>query len=196
MLPAAKYPANAWGGNEQTQPLLPEGGTDVANASDYNESAAEVKAHGDDLRAANIAGGKANHTAVHTDIEARLAADGGGAQIASLFGVGSDFLTTVFTFGKIFSDPSGLDIPDATPSASGILSSSIVLETAPVLTDPNNILTSAVFADATLQVSAHKTFTVRALVLTYSGGGAPGDFATIDWAWNDVPVQVTAEKFA
>lgn len=75
-LPAPNYPAKPWDGNEQTQNILlfPEGGTDQADASDYNESAAEVKAQGDDLRGANNAAGQANHTALHTDQEARLAA--------------------------------------------------------------------------------------------------------------------------
>ena len=50
-LPPANYPGSAWDGNEQDiSEDVP--GTDIANAADYNEEAAELKAHGDDLRAA------------------------------------------------------------------------------------------------------------------------------------------------
>ncbi len=95
MLPASKYPANAFDGNEQTQPLLPEGGTDVANASDYNKLSTEAVAHGDDLRSANVAGGQTNHTAVHTDQEVRIAAleSAGGGGVSGVGYVSGRYYT-------------------------------------------------------------------------------------------------------
>ncbi len=65
-LPAAVYPGASFDGNEQTQ-TLPVGGTDVANAIDYNKATTEVKALQDDLRAAftsYVSGGE-----VPTDID-------------------------------------------------------------------------------------------------------------------------------
>lgn len=77
---AAEYPASAYTPNPQTQPVLPSGGTDVANASDYNKHDEEIEAVTDDLRAANVNGGEANHADVHFDQEARISAleAGGG----------------------------------------------------------------------------------------------------------------------
>lgn len=193
-LPAAKYPANLYDGNEQTQPVLPPGGTDIANADDYNQNSTEIVALETDLRAANVNGGQANHAAVHNDQETRIdalesAGAGGGLELTSLKSQINNFDLIADAFSRVVTDSVSNLVYEETIAGGGIRPSSITSESSITITDPFAIISSAVFSDSTIILQGPFTISVRVMTVTLNGNESPGDTAQFDWTWNGVPVR-------
>ncbi len=148
--------------------------------------------------AAEIAAGTGKNKRLWTpaEIKAMIDAHGGGGggsgtAYTDLFASVNEFGLKVQQFYGKGPDASGLDFTTVLDQL--VDPSSILAESAVVITDPDGIITSAVLVDSTFDIapgSPVRTIPVRALQITLNGTETPGDTAEFGWTWNGIPVQV------